>query len=151
MDVNLAGIIYDSIVDGPGLRCVIFFQGCNHHCYNCHNMQTHSNEDNIIMNIDELINQIKNNKTINKITISGGEPFLQYEQLLVLAQAFKNYDLWIYSGYTKKELIRLGYSSIFKYISVLVDGPYIEELRTLNIPFIGSSNQNIITFNKGNN
>lgn len=147
MEVNLAGIVHDSIVDGPGLRTVIFFQGCPHHCANCHNPQTHALNKKIILNLDELIAVIKTDPSIKKITISGGEPFLQYDALLQLVQALADYDIWLYTGYTKKELIKLGYSPVFKYIKVLVDGRYEEKLKTLTLPFVGSSNQKIIHFN----
>jgi anaerobic ribonucleoside-triphosphate reductase activating protein len=146
MDVNINGIIHDSIVDGLGLRTVIFFQGCYHNCYNCHNKDTHNtNIKNKIKNT-ELIKMIKDNKRIKSVTISGGEPFIQYPALLEIVKSLKDYNIWIYSGYTKKELIELGYDEVFKYIDVLVDGKYIDEQRTLDYPFIGSHNQEIHYF-----
>lgn len=146
MDVNLAGTIEDSIVDGPGLRFVIFFQGCLHNCPNCHNQDTHSIEINKLVNIDDLINQIESNPLAKKVTISGGEPFLQYDVLLELCQKLKNYHLWIYTGYTKEELEEMNYTKVFNYIEALVDGPFIENEKTLDSPYIGSKNQKIYYF-----
>ena len=146
MDVNIAGIIEDSIVDGPGLRMVIFFQGCPHDCYNCHNQDTHSTKPNQIMSIEEIVRFVKEPKLSIALTISGGEPFLQYEQLLELCKQLQDYKIWVYSGYTKQQLIDLGYDEVFSYIEALVDGPFIEEEKTLDEQFVGSKNQKIYLF-----
>ncbi|MDR3215470.1 MAG: anaerobic ribonucleoside-triphosphate reductase activating protein [Bacilli bacterium] len=148
MVININNIIYDSIVDGPGLRMVIFMQGCTHHCFNCHNPTTHELKAHNLMSINELIEMIKNNNHTKNITISGGEPFLQYPALLCLLKQLKNYHIWVYTGYTKQELINLNYDEIFNYINVLIDGRYHDELKSLNIPFIGSTNQKIHYFKK---
>lgn len=147
MDVNVAGIIEDSIVDGPGLRTVIFFQGCLHNCFNCHNQDTHdSNRIVELMSIETIKNKVKSNPLAKRITISGGEPFMQYEALLELCKEMQDYQIWVYSGYTKDELIALGYDEVFNYIEALVDGKYVEELKTLDSQFVGSSNQRIHKF-----
>lgn len=146
MDVNIAGIIEDSIVDGPGIRTVIFFQGCPHNCEGCHNEATHSTSINQLYSIDDLVNQVKDNPLAKRITISGGEPFIQYDALLELSKQLKDYQIWIYSGYTKEELVDLGYQEVFNYIEALVDGKFIIDLKTLDQGFVGSSNQNIVYF-----
>ncbi|MDL2211412.1 4Fe-4S cluster-binding domain-containing protein [Erysipelotrichaceae bacterium OttesenSCG-928-M19] len=146
MIINLAGIIDDSIVDGPGLRIVIFFQGCQHDCYNCHNKDTHSMEDNKLMSVAEIVSYVKANPLINKVTISGGEPFLQYDGLLELCQALQDYKLWLYTGYTIAELKALNYDAVFQYLEALVDGKFIEAQKTLDLPYIGSKNQTIHYF-----
>ncbi len=148
MDVNLADIIHDSIVDGPGVRSVIFFQGCPHKCFNCHNPQTHSLEINKLMSVDEIVSDIKKNCDFKKVTISGGEPFLQYDALLELVIKLKDYQLWIYSGYTQQQLLEMKYEKVFEYIEVLVDGLYLDDKRSLDSPYKGSTNQKIIYFNK---
>lgn len=148
MDVNLAGIIHDSIVDGPGIRSVIFFQGCPHKCFNCHNPQTHSSEINQLTSIDAVVDKINKNCDFQKVTISGGEPFLQYEALLELVNKLKDYHLWIYSGYTYQQLVDMNYTEVFEYIDALVDGLYLDDKRSLDSPYKGSTNQKIIYFNK---
>ncbi|MDF9867754.1 anaerobic ribonucleoside-triphosphate reductase activating protein [Bacilli bacterium PM5-3] len=148
MDVNIAGILEDSIVDGPGLRTVVFFQGCKHNCLNCHNEDTHSTEINQLMSINEIVEQVKSAPLAKKVTFSGGEPFLQYEELLELCKQLHDYHIWIYTGYTKQELIDLGYDEVFNYIEALVDGPFIEKEKTLDQQFIGSKNQKIYYFNE---
>lgn len=146
MDVNIAGIIEDSIVDGPGLRTVVFFQGCKHNCFNCHNADTHSTDINKLVSIEDIKKRVDSNVLSKKLTISGGEPFLQYNELLELCKLMKDYQIWIYSGYTKNELEELGYDEVFNYIEALVDGKYVEKLKTLDSKFVGSSNQQIYMF-----
>ncbi len=94
--INLNGIINDSVVDGPGLRTVIFTQGCPHHCKGCHNAQSWSTKDNDVWDIDELINHIKKISSFKKVTISGGEPFLQNKAILKICKALKEDDFNIY-------------------------------------------------------
>jgi len=146
MEINISGILEDSIVDGPGLRTVIFFQGCPHNCFNCHNADTHSTNIKELMSIEEIVTKVKNTPLAKKVTISGGEPFLQYPQLLELCKTLQDYNIWIYSGYTKEQLIDLGYDEVFNYIEALVDGLFIEEQKTLDAQFIGSKNQKIHYF-----
>lgn len=148
MKINISNIIFDSIVDGPGIRSVIFFQGCLHNCINCHNQHTHTQQINRLMSIEEIIKEIEKNAHLKKLTISGGEPFLQYPQLLALVKQLNSYHIWLYTGYTYQQLIDLKYDEIFSYIDVLVDGQYDEKLKSLDLSFRGSSNQNIIHFNK---
>lgn len=146
--INISDIIYDSIVDGFGIRAVIFFQGCNHKCLNCHNPQTHSTNINKLMSIYEIVIELERNTHFKKVSISGGEPFLQYNELLVLVKSIQDYNIWIYTGYTYDQLVYLKYDEIFNYIDVLVDGLYDESLKSLDLAFRGSSNQNIIHFKK---
>ena len=79
----------DSIVDGPGMRCVLWTQGCPHHCPGCHNPQTHALDGGMTVSVDEIIAQMKNMKLQSGITFSGGEPFLQAKALVHVAKAAK--------------------------------------------------------------
>lgn len=142
--VNIAGIIENSVVDGDGLRTVIFFQGCHHNCFNCHNPESHSLKTNKLYSIEELVQLIEDKAFNKKVTFSGGEPFLQYEVLAILCRELKDYNIWIYTGYELEELEKLGYNQIFDNVNTLVTGRYIDELRTIDAGYFGSTNQKII-------
>ena len=100
-------ITFDSIVDGPGLRMVIWTQGCMHNCIGCHNPQTHSLCGGYEVDTKDIINTIKDLKLQKGITLSGGEPFLQAEALEEIAKEAKKYklDVWSYTGFTFEELL----------------------------------------------
>ncbi|MEG2985668.1 MAG: anaerobic ribonucleoside-triphosphate reductase activating protein [Peptostreptococcaceae bacterium] len=157
MMIRLASpITFESIVDGPGLRAVIWTQGCNHNCKGCHNPQTHDKCGGYIEDNSNIIKQIKNLKLHRGVTLSGGEPFMQSEALLEIAKACKEnkMDVWAYTGYTFEELIDKKNSSYFnnlnllKNIDVLVDGKFIEAKKDISLKFRGSSNQRIIDVKK---
>ena len=108
MNIRLASpITYDSIVDGPGLRAVIWTQGCNHNCKGCHNPQTHDTCGGHSVDSLKIISEIYKLRLHRGITLSGGEPFMQSEALLDIAKESKklNLDVWAYTGYTFEELI----------------------------------------------
>ena len=157
MKVRLASdIYYDSIVDGPGLRMVIWTQGCIHNCYKCHNPQTHNLDVGIIVDTDYIIEKIKGLKLQKGITLSGGEPFLQPKALSIISKAAKenNLDVWAYTGFTFEQLtsrsnhLYLDNVNLLKYIDVLVDGKFIFEEKNIELKFRGSSNQRIINVQK---
>ncbi|TAN64011.1 anaerobic ribonucleoside-triphosphate reductase activating protein [Paraclostridium sordellii 8483] len=157
MKIRLASpITLDSIVDGPGLRAVLWTQGCNHNCKGCHNPQTHDTLGGYEENTYNINNEIRKLKLHRGITLSGGEPFLQSEALAEVAKTCKenNLDVWIYSGYTIEELLNKKNSSYFnnlnllRNVDVLVDGRFIEAKRDISLKFRGSSNQRIIDVKK---
>ena len=84
MDIKCAGEIYDSLVNGPEMRYVLFTQGCIHHCEGCQNKHTWSIDNGINISINKIIKHIKKSPFIKGITISGGEPFLQAESIYYL-------------------------------------------------------------------
>ena len=144
MRVKLASQpIIDSIVDGPGLRTVFWFQGCKHHCKNCHNPRTWDFNQGFFSDTDELVTFFLNQSLQSGVTISGGDPFYQQEALLDLLKKLKYHkiNIWVYTGFLYEELES---NDCLNYIDVLVDGPYIEGLRDLNLYFKGSSNQRVI-------
>ena len=153
--IRLAGVVKESIVDGPGIRFVIFCQGCSHHCAGCHNKETHDPMGGVEYDFDTILNAITANPMIQGVTFSGGEPFEQAEGMAALAERIleKGYEIWVYSGYTFEQLLERGKSDPFtrallKRCSVLIDGPFIEEEKTLNLPFRGSANQRILDVSK---
>lgn len=153
--INVAGIVRESIVDGPGFRFVIFCQGCPHGCKACHNPDTHAFKDNKLMKVDELFESIMKPRMGKGVTFSGGEPFCQAASFAKLGEKLKaaGIDILIFTGYEYEELIKLSEknASIMKLIKMadyIIDGRYEEELRDLSLKFRGSSNQRIIDVKK---
>lgn len=148
ISIPVAGIEPMSIVDGPGLRFTLFVQGCPHHCKGCHNPQTHDFYKPVNrLSIDEIYNKImKNAKYIKAVTFSGGEPFMYDYQLAMLAYKLKsndsNFQLLAYTGFTIEKLMNT--SLLLQYLDFLIDGLFIEEKKSLELKFRGSSNQRII-------
>ncbi|MGX8851246.1 anaerobic ribonucleoside-triphosphate reductase activating protein [Amedibacillus sp. YH-ame10] len=138
---------FDSIVDGPGVRIVVWTQGCIHQCKNCHNQQTWDAFGGEVYHVDELVEQIQEANLQTGITFSGGEPFLQAENLLPLANVAKEkkYSIWAYSGFLFEDLIKDAQKKeLLSYLDILVDGKFIEELKDYRLVFKGSKNQRII-------
>lgn len=149
--MRIAGTINESIVDGKGIRYVIFVQGCPHRCEGCHNPETHDFGGGFDADIDQILSDIDSDPLITGVTFSGGEPFCQAEALYWLAEEIKarGKDLMIYSGYTYEELCRRGehYPFVWQLLNMadtLVDGRFILSERDLELPFRGSRNQRYI-------
>lgn len=147
--MRIYGLVQDSIVDGPGLRFVCFVQGCPHHCPDCHNPDSHDPAGGQEMTTDEVIEKMLSNPLTDGLTLSGGEPFEQAEDCMVIARAAHNHGLnvWCYTGYTLEHLMEHGTGdqiALLAEIDVLVDGPFLLAERTLNLPWRGSRNQRII-------
>ena len=151
--LRLAGITDESIVDGPGLRYVVFVQGCPHRCEGCHNPRTRDPSGGYEIGAAELISclqkNMRDNPLIGGVTLSGGEPFAQARPLLPFARRVREagLDLWIYTGWTIGEILsrRDPYeTALLCQADTLVDGRFEIGKMTLEIPFIGSSNQRII-------
>ncbi len=142
------GFVGDSIVDGPGLRCTVFVQGCPHHCPGCHNPATHPFEGGVSTTVGELVQMIKRYPLCRGVTLSGGEPFSQAAPLTLLAQLLRaeGYEVAAYSGYTFEQL-HVGseqQKALLAQLNILVDGRYISAQRNLTLRFRGSTNQRIL-------
>ena len=152
MEIRLAGeFTTESIVDGEGIRTVIWTQGCRHNCKECHNPDTHSFTGGFMKNVDELCQEIADIPFQDGITFSGGDPMEQIEECLEIAKFCDNIGLniWCYTGYTMEYLLNRAndnekLAQFLSYIDVLVDSPFIIDLKSYNVPFRGSSNQRII-------
>ncbi|MEI8054658.1 MAG: anaerobic ribonucleoside-triphosphate reductase activating protein [bacterium] len=151
--LRIAGIIKESVVDGPGLRYVIFTQGCPHRCVGCHNPDTQDFAGGYDISITKLLDSINETKLIDGVTFSGGEPFAQAAACAKLAELIKqnknNLNIITYSGYYYAELLSMATKNpaIEKFLQstdILIDGPYDVNKNDLNLSFRGSSNQNII-------
>lgn len=153
MKLRLAApVARDSIVDGPGLRAVVWAQGCFRRCPGCHNPGTHDPSGGFVTNTERVIERIRSFRLQRGVTLSGGEPFLQPRPLAEVARAARllGLDVWCFSGYTFERLADRGDPdgadrlALLELVDVLVDGPYIREKRALSLRFRGSSNQRII-------
>ncbi len=148
--MRVLNILQDSIVDGKGLRTVIFFAGCPHHCPGCHNPQSWDYKGGTEWTELEIFQEVMKNELAN-VTFSGGEPFLQSQEIAPLAQRLKQAgkNLWCYTGYRYEELIQDPlHFSLLKQIDILVDGRFDMKSRDLSLTFKGSSNQRIINVAK---
>ena len=149
LSVRLASDLQrDSIVDGPGLRMVLWTQGCPHHCPNCHNPQTHDPNGGVSVDVTRIIEEMKQIRLQSGLTLSGGEPFDQSAALIpiaVFAKEEMKHNVWAYSGYTFEELLcDKEKKALLEHIDVLVDGRFIEAQKDYRLRFKGSKNQRII-------
>lgn len=145
--LRVAGVIEESIVDGPGLRFVLFLQGCRTHCKGCQNPQTWDFNGGTLVSAEDVLARIQGDPLVHGITFSGGEPFEQAQALLPLAAELKRrgYHLMAFSGYTFEQLLpKPGCRELLSLLDLLVDGPFIEEKKSLELRFRGSRNQRIL-------
>ena len=162
--IRLYGTVTDSIVDGPGLRFSVFVQGCTHGCPGCHNPESWPFEGGTEESIDELVKRVLGNKLCTGVTLSGGDPFQQPQASAEVARRVKaaGRNVWTYTGYLYEDLLRqleaLGNSDLLPeerdrleavrdllaLSDVLVDGPFVQSKRSLELKYCGSSNQRLI-------
>lgn len=147
MNMRIAGIVNDSIVDGPGLRLAIFAQGCPHHCPGCHNPESHDFAGGSDMDTEKIIARMDANPLLDGITLTGGEPFEQPDACRILADAAhaRGLNVWAYSGYTFEQLCAVPEKRrLLEACDVLVDGPFLLAERSLDLRFRGSKNQRVL-------
>lgn len=148
MKIRLASFIHDSIVDGEGIRSVVFTQGCPHNCPGCHNQKSIPFDGGDLVLVEDVIEAVLE-KNLKKVTFSGGEPFVQAEQLYTIAKVLKanGYNLWSYTGFTFEALMRHRDPYVRKFLEtldILVDGRFYMKKKNLEILYRGSTNQRII-------
>ena len=141
----------DSIVDGPGLRAVLWTQGCGHHCPGCQNPQTWDFEGGGLVPIDMVLEAIDELECQSGLTFSGGDPMYQPEACNEIAEYArkKGLNIWVYTGFTFEQILKMAgkkpvYRDFLEKIDVLVDGKFQIKKRNLNLLFRGSSNQRLI-------
>lgn len=149
--LRINGIIQESIVDGPGIRYVIFVQGCPHHCPGCHNPQTHDFEGGTDADTEEILSEIRENPLLRGVTFSGGEPFCQPSVLARMARTVhaEGLDVVTYTGYLYEQLEEMAardkeIENLLKETDILIDGPFLIAERDLSLLFRGSRNQRIL-------
>lgn len=156
MKIRLAAEIQsDSIVDGPGIRTVIWTQGCPHNCLGCHNPSTHDFSLGALFDVDEIKSMIDDLVFQDGITFSGGDPMCQAGACYEIAKyaISKGLNIWCYTGYTYEQLLEMGKKnkSIMNFLScidVLVDGKFMIEFKSLDCNYRGSTNQRLIDVKK---
>ena len=149
--MNILKVIPETILDGDGIRYAIYLAGCTHHCPGCHNPESHSPTAGTPLTeeyLQEIIDEINDNPLLDGVTLSGGDPFYNPDELLHFLQRLKaetHQEIWCYTGYTLEQLrtdpLR---APLLDYIDVLVDGRFVQALYDPQLPFRGSSNQRII-------
>ena len=152
MKIRLAGdMTTDSIVDGEGIRSVIWCQGCIHNCPGCHNPETHSFAAGFLKDVSEVLKEISLLEFQDGITLSGGDPLCQIDACLEIAKYCqeKGLNVWCYTGYKMEDLLKRvekenKLKQLLLNIDVLVDSPFILELKSYDVPFRGSKNQRLI-------
>ena len=149
--LRLAGFDIDGIADGPGLRCVVFVQGCPHHCPGCQNPQTWPFDGPAeVVTPSQVRDRIEATVLDTGVTFSGGEPFAQADALADLADLLRpRYDIACYTGYVFEALLKKaeeepGVRRLLERIDILVDGPFVQARRDRLLLFRGSGNQRIL-------
>lgn len=149
--MNYHNILHDDMLNGSGLRVVLFVSGCEHKCPECQNPQTHDFQSGLIFSEiekEEIFSHLKQPYT-KGLTLTGGDPFHPdnaFEILKLCKEVKLNFpfkDIWVYTGYNYSELCETA-KKCLKYIDVLVDGRFKKDLADVNAPYIGSTNQRII-------
>jgi len=150
-------ITKDDMNNGDGLRVVLWVSGCEHHCKGCQNPITWDGNDGKEFGVRERkeIFRELNKKHITGITFSGGDPLFSTNKGTVyllckdIKTKFRNKTIWIYTGYDWEYIIQdKRMMAIMKYVDVLVDGKFVEELKDVNYPWAGSTNQRVIDVQK---
>lgn len=147
--LRVAGVADDSITDGPGIRFAVFTQGCPHHCPGCHNPETFDFGGGTETTLGVLLAQIDDNPLLKGVTFSGGEPMCQAGALAALAGQVKRrgLELAVYTGYTFEQLLAEADAdrlSLLALCDILVDGPFLQDERSLELRFMGSRNQRVL-------
>lgn len=148
--MRVAGIIKNSVVNGIGIRDVLFLQGCEHHCTGCHNPKTWKLDGGTQHTIDNLM--LKFSESTNDITISGGEPLLQFHEdlyhFMKRVHREQGKRFWLYTGYRYEEIPNFVLIMLSEFTDVLVDGRFELDKKDLTLQFRGSSNQRLIDLPK---
>lgn len=157
MKIRLASDLQeDSIVDGLGIRTVIWTQGCSHNCPSCHNPSTHDFSGGEEVELDDVIYRLENLVGQDGVTFSGGDPMFQPKQCAVLAHKVHdlNMNVWAYTGFTYEQLLNSKNKDILDFlnnIDVLIDGKFDISKKSMDIRFRGSTNQRVIDVKKSLN
>ncbi len=151
--MRVSGFVHDSIVDGPGLRFVVFTQGCLIGCVGCHNPETWDPDGGTLVELDDIVAMWRKNPLIEGVTFSGGDPLLQADKTLYLAKKAKetNLSIVLYSGKYYEDLLALNnphINEILELTDILIDGPFEIDKINLNLQYRGSENQRVIDLKK---
>lgn len=126
-----------SLVDGPGVRTVVFFQGCDLRCKGCQNPSTWEMKNGTEMTTDELVTILKKEVVNKKVTFSGGEPLMQVDALIDIVKKLERFDIAVYTGHEFEEVPQ----ELLDNITYIKTGSFKEELKSTIKPYVGSTNQ----------
>lgn len=150
-NLRILGTYRETVVDGEGLRYSIYFAGCTHACKGCHNKESWCPDNGTLVTeeyLDKIIKEINSNPLLDGITLSGGDPLYNPEEMLEIVKYLKEkteMNIWLYTGYTIEELRKDNRRmKVLQYVDTLVDGKFVQELYDPLLKFRGSSNQRII-------
>ncbi len=155
MQIRLSGPLErDSIVNGYGLRAVLWTQGCHQHCKGCQNPETWPLDGGVLVDVEDVKKQLAEFKGQAGLTFCGGEPFLQPEACKEIADYVRNelgWNVWSFSGYTYEQIKKYGGAAweFLKSLDAIIDGPFILEQRDLSLKFRGSKNQRLLHLEVG--
>ena len=153
--IRLSGPIEsDSIVNGYGLRAVVWTQGCFNHCKGCQNPETWDPEAGVLVSVEDVKEELRNLKGQSGLTFCGGEPFVQPEACLEIARFVKQelgWNVWSFSGFTYEKIKEKGGAMVdfLNELDALIDGPFVLEERDLTLKFRGSRNQRLLHLKNG--
>lgn len=155
MKIRLSGPIeHDSIVNGDGLRAVVWTQGCRQHCPGCQNPETWDLEGGLLVEINEVKERLSKLKGQTGLTFCGGEPFLQpaaCKEIADWARAEMGWNIWSFTGYLYEKIRERGGPEweFCQSLDALIDGPFILSQRDLTLKFRGSRNQRLLHLKNG--
>jgi len=129
-----------STVDGPHSRIVLFTQGCTHFCEGCHNQDTWDLKNGSLMAVEDVVSEAKRLATNERITISGGEPLIQYDAIMTLIESLSGFDICLYTGFEMDEVP----NELVEKLTYIKVGKFVKSLQTSTKPYVGSSNQKFI-------
>ena len=151
MEMRLAGLVRESVVDGPGIRLTIFFQGCPHACPGCHNPETHDFDGGYLFDSEAILAEVEKRPLLKGITLSGGEPLAQPVAAAALAVGAKRLgrQVMVYTGYLWEDLLDMAWqepaiTELLAHTDILMDGPFVQSQKSLGLTFRGSANQRAI-------
>lgn len=145
--ISVLRVVEDTTVDGPGFRTAIYAAGCRHACPGCHNPESWDIANGRPMAVSDLLRLVGDDGFAD-VTFTGGDPFYQAEAFARLGRAVKEQtgkNIWCYTGFVFEELLqRVEMRELLRWVDVLVDGPFVRERRTTELPFRGSDNQRLV-------
>lgn len=160
--IRVAGRELESVIDGEGLRYVLFMQGCSHNCLGCQNPDTHAFDGGELMDEQEILDEVDKDPILDGVTLSGGDPFFQADKLIPMCEHWRKrgLDLWAYTGFKFEEFLNFinkescskkvtdDMIKLLEYLDVVVDGPFVLSKKTMEKAYVGSSNQRLVDVKK---
>ncbi|SOK58412.1 Ribonucleotide reductase of class III (anaerobic), activating protein [Yersinia phage fHe-Yen9-04] len=150
--MNYQTIVKDDLINGTGVRVSLYVSGCSHGCVGCFNESAWDYRSGTVFGSEQIetIRTELSKSYIEGLTLLGGDPLMPknidtvLDLCKLMKEEFPDKNIWCWTGYTLEEVKNNHANDILKYIDVLVDGKFVEELKNLKLPFRGSENQRIL-------